>query len=223
MANQRPIRRPRVPAWKRGKRRPTRWNAVTNQADDAVLLNTAVMPTIPNGNPPIAVLVDGQIDVEPWADEQEVTLDRIVGNLAFHGYFQSYFPSGTYTLANKVPYLKVGIVLLEELSKDPASNVPTRNLFDQEDLEDTEWMWLWSGFPEHFVQANVAAAIPNDGQPTNNIFTKFVLNIPVDIRNRRKIGQNDQLALYAEWASPSPEYDISVQSYTDVRCILMSR
>lgn len=222
MANQRPIRRPRVPAWKRGKRRPTRWNAVTNQADDAVLLNTAVMPTIPDGNPPIAILVDGQIDVEPWADEQEVTLDRIVGNLAFHGNFDYYAPAGSAVFAAKAPYLKVGIVLLEELSKDPASNVPTRNLFDQEDLEDTEWMWLWSGFPEVFYP-HLYVTANQDGVPGVTGVMRFHLNIPVDIRNRRKIGQNDQLALYAEWASPSPEYDITVQSYTDVRCILMSR
>jgi len=217
MANQRPInRRPwRKKPW--AKKRPTRWNAVTNQADDGILLSTVVLPTIPLGNPPIAVLVDGQLDVEPWADEQEVTLDRIVG--AFHFYGNATEPaSGSDATSAKLPLLKVGIVLAEELSKDPASNVPTRNLFDQEDLEDTEWMWLWSGFPDVYYQSET-------DQPTagNNGIVKYAHSIFVDIHNRRKIGQNDQLLLYAEWASPSNNYDISMQSYTDVRCILMSR
>lgn len=214
--NRRPWRRK---PWR--KSRPTRWNASTNQANDGVILNTSLFITTPDGNAPIAALVDGQVDVEPWADDQEVTVDRIVGSIHLHGYFQSYFPSGTNTLANKVPLIKLGIVLVEEISKDPASAAPTRNLFDQEDLEDTEWMWLWSGFPEPWSVRT--AAFTTSGAPTANVFSTFAMSIPIDIRNRRKIGQSDVLALYGEYAAPGPEYDISVLSYTDVRTILMSR
>lgn len=216
MANNKPInRRPwRKKPW--AKRRPTRWNAVTNEVNDGILLNTTVFPSpTSGGTAPIAVLVDGQIDVEPWADEQEVTLDRIVGAIHLYGY--AIEPSsGANTLGPKLPLIKMGIVLNEEISADAA--VPTRDLWNQEDLEDVEWLWLWSGFPDTYLSQT-----PLNPPTASNGIAKFAHSVYVDIKNRRKIGQMDQLALYASWAVPTADYTVEVLSYTDVRCILMSR
>lgn len=210
MANQRPInRRPwRRPPW-RTKRRPTRWNAVLGGSDTGSLLNTAVFPAIAGGQPPTSILVDGQVDVEPWADEQEVTLDRIVGSFSFHGW------AAGDVLYSGVPYIKCGIVLLEELTDEVPAPVTQLDLFDQESVEDTEWMWLWAGFP------TTNSSTRRD--PNANLRETFQHTIEVDIKNRRKIGQKDQLAFYAQFALPAAEIEVAVQAYTDVRCILMSR
>lgn len=215
MANQRPInRRPwRKKPW--AKRRPTRWNAVTNGAnEDAIVLNTVMLPSLlADGNAPLSILVDGQVDVEPWADDQEVTIDRIVG--AIHVYGRWVYPLPNSTIP-PMPLVKLGIVLNEELSKDTLTAVPTRNLFDQEDLEDTEWMWLYSSLPP------ASLAWPPIQVSDNGVATCH-WSVPVDIRNRRKIGQSDQLALYGSWCATTTDYQISLQTYTDVRVILMSR
>lgn len=216
MANNKPInRRPwRKKPW--AKKRPTRWNAVTNGIDSGIegtdaLLNEQVPIELENGVAPFTVLVSGQVDVEPWADEQEVTLDRIVGTLSFHGYSTNTVGgAGTWPVDIM---LKCGIVLNEEVTSENPAPVVMRRLFDQEDLEDTEWMWLWSG-----------KLVPVVVLDENGIWTyRYVLNIPLDIKNRRKIGQQDELTLYCAANPATSGYDFNVQGYTDLRCILMSR
>lgn len=200
--NRRPWRRK---PW--GKKRPTRWNASTNGTnEDSVALNTVVYPASTTAGP-IAVLCDGQIDVEPWADEQEVTIDRIVGSLHFYGYSLA----DTLESARDV-ILKVGIVLNEELTDDSPAPVVTKLMFDQESNEDTEWIWLHSKVLEATPVLTGTTWVKN-----------FQYTIPIDIRNRRKIGQKDELAVYAQWATSGSGYLVQLQSYCDVRCILMSR
>lgn len=211
--NRRPFKRP---PW-RTKKRPTRWNAVSNGLIEDGFAQATLVPFAYGGSQPaagpLAILVDGQVDVEPWADEQEVTLDRIVGTLIFAGRSQvlspGFFPPPV--------LLKLGICLNEELTDESPAPLNQKAMFEQESLEDTEWMWLHSVVLE--PQYDTQAA---DGSRAEH----FRYNVPVDIRNRRKIGQKDELALYGMCTilgSYTPPWDIQVQSYTDVRCILMSR
>lgn len=207
----RPInRRPwRKKPW--GKKRPTRWNSSTNGATDGLALNTTVLPggLTPGGEPPLAIIADGQIDVEPWADEQEVTIDRIVGSVCFTGYSRS--ASISFNPRNVL--LKMGIVLNEELSGD--GSLVTRNLWDQEDLEDTEWMWLKCFAVE--PKAYSGDYVNGTG------YFHYATTVDIDLRNRRKIGQKDELALYASYVVTASDYEVQLLSYTDLRCILMSR
>lgn len=213
MSKNRPINRSpfRRKPW--GKKRPTRWNASTNGVDEnGVALNTVVYPgSTPTG--PIAIICDGQVDVEPWADEQEVTIDRIVGSILIYGYSIGLGDGSPMTAKDAI--LKVGIVLNEELTDESPAPVVEKQLFDQESYEDTEWMWLHT------------AVLPSTNlvwhTDTTTWYRTYQYTIPVDIRNRRKIGQRDELAVYAQFLSSGSGYTISLQSYTDLRCILMSR
>jgi len=214
MANQRPInRRPwRKKPW--AKKRPTRWNASSNGINgDGEALATAVPFYLEGGTPPIAIIADGQLDVEPWADEQEVTIDRIVGSIMISG------RSGTESAGFFPPHLilKMGIVLNEELTDGIPAAVVTKDLFNQESLEDTEWMWLDSRVCTPFTDTLDTAGL----RTWHYAMTEYI-----DLRNRRKIGQKDELALYAQFGlaqTYSIPFDVQLQSYTDVRCILMSR
>lgn len=207
--NRRPFRRR---PWAKGKKRPTRWNASTNSInEDFATLNTQVPLETASGVPPLAIIADGQLDVEPWADDQEVTVDRIVGSLLFWGWSEAAL-AGHQAPIDVI--LKLGIVLNEELTAEDPAPIVNRRLFDQEDLEDTEWMWL------HAVHLTPAVTIVN---AEGLVAYRYSYTLPIDLRNRRKIGQRDELALYAAANPTASGFDFSIQSYTDVRCILMSR
>lgn len=206
MANQRPIRRPRVPAWKRGKRRPIRWNAAAAGYTPEVgaglnivdVYNVGAIPLVP----PSFILVDGQVDVEPWADEQEVTLDKVIGRMTFWAQW------GLEGITVHPPYLKVGIILLEEITQ--GVDLPEYNLFEQETWEDYEWLWLWSGSMElEYVAEGGTAYARKD--------------LDVLTKNRRKIGQSDQLVVFAQQADGVTAALATVKAACDIRTVLMSR
>lgn len=212
-----PIRRR---PWRRkpwGKKRPTRWNASTNgvAVGSFESLQTAVFPG-DEAVAPLAIICDGQIDVEPWADEQEVTIDRVVGQVHFVWRSTSNDPG----LRPISLLLKLGIVLNEELSAEVPAPTVNRHLFDQEDLEDTEWMWL---------HGHMLTPYHTPDSVTNGGSDYGVYTVDIDLRNRRKIGQRDELALYAAYVGMSASgavvdsIEVNVQAYTDLRCILMSR
>lgn len=208
MANQRPInRRPwRKKPWAK-KVRPTRWNAASTSYTPEVgaglnivdVYNVGAVPLVA----PTFTLVSGEVDVEPWADDQEVTLDKVIGRLTFWSQWS--------TTSNTVmpPYLKVGILLLEELTQDVD---PVRiNLYEQETWEDYEWLWLWAGSMELLgTSSNGESAY---GRKDLDVFTK----------NRRKIGQSDELVVYAQSADGVTAAIATVKAACDVRTILMSR
>lgn len=206
MANQRPInRRPwRKKPW--GKKRPTRWNAAFTGYTPEVgagiegvnVLNVGASPLVP----PIFTLVSGQVDVEPWADEQEVTLDRLVGTLSF----KAQWDVGAGAAG---PYLRVGILLHEEVSQ--GVDLPELNLFEQETWEDYEWLWLWSGTMPIIVTSN------------NGDTLVALKEFELDIKNRRKIGQSDELVVYAQSADGDGWALSTVIAVQAIRTILMSR
>lgn len=208
MANQRPIRRPRVPAWKRGKRRPIRWNAASTGYTPEVGSGLNIVDVYGVGAVPLVspsfILVDGQVDVEPWADEQEVTLDKTIGRLTFWATYSSIGAT------IHPPYLKVGIILLEEITQ--GVDLPEYNLFEQETWEDYEWMWMWAGSME--LVGHDAGAETGYARKDLDVYTK----------NRRKIGQSDQLVVFAQQADgPGVAALATVKAACDIRTVLMSR
>lgn len=210
----RPIqRRPwRKKPWAKGAN-VTRWNASTGGCNLGLVDWTTVYPCTLDETAekqPIAVIANGQVDVEPWADDQQVVIDRIVGDIHLAGYATYGLNAGPLQL----PLIKLGILMDKDLSSNAATEeVPTHSLWEQEDLEDLSWMWLHSCFPGNLTERAVDA-----GYVVN-----FAHSIHVDIGVRRKMGQRDELNLYASWAASTSGFFIQVLSYTDLRCIMMSK
>lgn len=217
----RPInRRPwRKKPWAKG-RRPTRWNAATNGVNECLVQNITVECAEGGGLPPVVVICDGTVDVEPWADAQEVTVDRVVGDILVYGY--TIIPvDGPYSLSNHVPLIKLGMLLDQELSDDGGLlEVPLHNLWDQEHLEDLPWMWLATHQPQAVLVKSPSSNVGGGGTNGEMWFNE---RIHVDVGVRRKLGAQDALNLYASWASPAPDFTSQVLLFADLRCILMSK
>lgn len=208
MANQRPInRRPwRKAPWSRAKKRPTRWNAVTPTYVPEAGAGLQVVDVFNVGAVPLVepsfTLVSGQVDVEPWADEQEVTLDKIIGRMTFYSAYA--IQAGVHPA-----YLKVGILLHEEVTQDV--DLPRLNLFEQETWEDYEWLWLWSG------------SMDVESYTDSTFYSRK--DVDVYTKNRRKIGQSDELVVYAQSADNQTHGPAlaTVTAVCDLRTVLMSR
>lgn len=218
MANQRPIRRRpwRRPPW-RGTKRPKRWNASINyyiiDGDDSrarlgpIIIPEGILPALP-----VATLVSGQVDVEPWADEQEVTLDRLVGSIELRALQQW---TASEVIEPPMPYVKMGILVNEEINETVDGTQIA--IFEQERLEDYEWMWLWGGYMDHVLTRRIDEAEPEYA-------STFRSRIELDLHNRRKIGQGDELNLYAQVLSDTTLVIAPLaQLIVDVRTILMSK
>lgn len=213
----RPInRRPwRKKPW--AKKRPTRWNATTTPLDGFTAeVNSLVVPIgTPSTTftPPLLSLIAGQADVEPWADDQEITVDRIVGTIHIITEY-SYDP--TINDFGNDFHLKAGILVNEEVSQD--IDPPGLKLWEQETMEDYEWMWLWSGITEW---QNGTRYVTN-----SNVWARAYNRIDLDIRNRRKVGQSDELNLYMAYAPFNFQDEgaaVLVSAIVDLREIMLSR
>jgi len=156
---------------------------------------------------PNMILVSGQVDVEPWADDQEVTCDRIRGQITLMG---SATDTGGPAFA---PYVRMGLLVHEEAeSESVGTDALKLNLAEQEVWEDFEWIWMWHGFPT-LIGFNA-----NDGDQW-----LYQERVDVDIRNRRKLGHSDQLLLFAQYAPLSATQTVVIDGFADFREILMSR
>lgn len=222
MANRRPIRRFKKRFYGLNNKRPFRWAANTPAVEYEVGGPPGLLAgVIPNeivagqgGVPPEATLLSGEFDVSPWADAQEVTIDRVVGSIGLVGSIVAstnpIFPS---------PVVRLGIIVSEDESNDPLADPPTRSLFDLTDLQEAEWMWL------HQV------TIPWDNvfftEPSLDWTQKVAIDIPIDLRVRRKLGQKDNLYLYASYATPNSDalisYTWAVRMVEQLRVGMMSR
>lgn len=215
MANRRRIRT-RVPSWKRGKRRPTRWNATASSgaAEGGAGVDFIQLPYGVGPQLPVLTLVSGQIDVEPWADDQEVTLDRVVGDITVRAW-------GTQDTADRllspVPMFKLALLVNEEVTQDVSGQ--TLDLWDQEQMEDYEWMWMHHEIPTYQVGRALTS-------PAGQIAHEWHAQVHLDLKNRRKIGQSDELNLYGSyrtWDGNGGANISYVEIAVDVREILMSR
>lgn len=208
MANQRLIRAWK-PRWKRGKRRPTRWNASFNSNAAGVLNTYQVLPAGFGALAPCATLVSGQVDVEPWADDQEVTLDRVVGKFTMASVYDRAAGGAV------PPYVRMGLLVHEEAEIAGPGGLDELELAlnEQEVWEDFEWMWMWSGLL-------VVGVTSLDGETL-----QASREVDIDCRVRRKIGQSDELLLFAQYLNfpAGGSVGSNIELVADVRCILMSR
>lgn len=116
-----------------------------------------------------------------WADNSEVRIDRILGSISW----DSWLSVGDLTAGCPIPVVvRLGILATE----GDASNAPVVNLFDPEDLEEQQWMWLYSSQGDHSV-----------AMYDTIIHRTQWDNIDVDIRTRRTLGKKDSVWLYGQF------------------------
>lgn len=223
MGKSRPInRRPwRRPPWRKSSR-PRRWislnSGVTTNADGTYVTPWYFSAANVAGAFPNVTLAAGQIDVEPWADNQEVTIDRIVGDITIQGFVFGQHSEAPAAVWSPGVIYRLGMLVQEE---GDATSAPAINLFSDEHLEDFEWMWLHEGGATNWNYMHASA------QPTIVAGMGFTKEIHLDLNVRRKLGQTDTLLLYAQ-AAPQfgAEFDTSVMSVTGshvLRSIFMSK
>lgn len=183
MANTRPIRRGRIP-FRRGRSRlskalhPVRW-LDCNSTQGVLTCETAIGSS--ECDPAIAPyeLLVGDLDWD-WSDASEVRIDRIVGTLTWGFLFQSE----TNPLNLGTPFtMRFGILATEETDRVYQSI----DLFDPESLEEYEWMWLG----QHSVAPQYAAS---EGAWKS----AHSVDIPLDVRTRRKLGKKDSVVMYSQ-------------------------
>jgi len=187
MANQRLRRR----GYRRTARptRPKRWSAsatILNEEPVGLLAPVIPFTNPPTGNAPLDALISGEFDVAPWADEQEVRVDRVVGDISVAGIVTAGLGGAPPT------YIRMGIIVAEDVSDDPTAPDPTRELFDQSDLEEAEWMWLHQFAPTYV------------GVGTGDWLVAGY-NYHLDLRVRRKLGHKDVMYLYAAYSMESAD------------------
>lgn len=200
MSRSRPInRRPwRRAPWRKSSR-PKRWislNSGISIADPVVAAppwNFSLMSDdASSGQPPAVTLATGQLDVEPWADNQEVLIDRIVGDINIRGIAANVWDAEPAYIVAPAVYLRLGMLVQEE---GDATSPPLIALGNDEHLEDYEWMWLASFTPQEWNYT------PTGGTAGTYIAGMgFSQTLHLDLRVKRKLGQTDQLLLYAQAA-----------------------
>lgn len=184
MANQRPIRRPPIPRWRRGRRRPVRWIDAASSRTLSAPCTTSGFDLLCDPSPP-AVLLYGDADWE-WADRSEVRIDRLVGSASWRS--ASVYPADTgFPVGEPVPWIvRIGVLAVE----DTDTTYPVLDLFDPEVLEEYQWMWLYSSTGNHSYNFTSAAEALSQLNQWDNI--------PMDIRTRRSLGKKDSVLLYAQ-------------------------
>jgi len=216
MANQRPIRRGKIPFFRRRtKKRPSRWSAYTQESAALGAVASLLLPYAGDVEDPLVVLVDGDQDVAPWADEQEVTLDRVVGSISTQ-FLRGFDVPPTVLEANHNLIARYGLLVVENFE---TTAPPQINLWDQDAFEQYEWMWLQDVVPEE----SATSITQNDESIVSGNLTATRL----DVRVRRKIGPKDQLLLYGSVGrmelEASGNFTFFARCVPALRHILMSR
>lgn len=196
MGRSRPInRRPwRRAPWRKANRRPHRWIALNTTAglgEDCVITEPWAVPCAASaGVSPAVTLAAGQVDVEPWADNQEVVVDRIVGQINLQGISYVTYTEAPALATAPATMVRLGMLVQEET--DPTA-APFINLFSDEHVEDFEWMWLQEVVPNNWNYLPGSSTTGASGWGWTH-------TIDLDLRVKRKLGQTDNLLLYAALA-----------------------
>lgn len=157
------------------------------------------------------VLLWGDDDLE-WMDVNEVRVERLAGSIDI-----AVSVDQTVTSNIGQPVFRAGILLAEEL--EDQGTRPQIDLYDPESYEEFEWMYLASGIVSNYAGDFVTGGV---AQTRNNV------SIPIDTRNRRKLGKKDALVLYVSiaWAyagDAEPTIDWSATYSTAIRALLVSK
>lgn len=190
MANQRPIRRGRIP-FRRGRRWTSslqrRWlDGYSTRAVGTDQCTQQVLDVFCDPSPPARVVLYGDTDWD-WADASEVRIDRILGSISWDS--MAGVETNNFAAPNHGD-LRLGLLALEEWDGTTAT-APVIDLFDAEALEEYQWMWLYhsQGHVQRF---------PLPTTPMSMVVTQYD-NIDVDVRTRRKLGKKDGVVLYAQY------------------------
>jgi len=128
-------------------------------------------------------LWDGDADAE-YSDDSTVLLERMVGDIDVRGRVIPDPVEGTWQL----PVIRMGILALEEVETVTDKGL---NLFNRENLEEFQWLWLWqSWFP----------GLSFSRPPTTSEHLYFGDAVHVDCRVRRKLGKKDHLIMLSQLA-----------------------
>jgi len=209
-ANNRPIRT-RPP----GRRRPVRWidafsaNSVSN---DGTVTAGSIGPSVASSTQWYRELVVGDIDTE-WADANEVVVERLVGSvgLACGSVLEATLP---YAASNRLlPICRLGLLVVEDVDEGAAFSPPS--LWQTDDIQDGEWMWL------HQVRAWDKPHIIWDGA---DVWMLAHHDIRIDLRVKRKLGRRDKLVLCHDfrYVGNMPSLaTVDVQPY--LRCLVSTK
>lgn len=213
MANQRPIRRGRIPFRRFRRKRPQRW-LDANSATTGELGN-CIIGFIPVSCDRAAVheLLRGETDTD-WSDKNAVTVDRILGTVSL-GFTFIIGPDPEFQQ-------KVGPVVIYRLAALNIEEVddPTTldfDLFDNESREKKQWMWLHQGsfaFDERLD-------VPADFADGYNYTVPTAIDVPVDIKTRRALSKDDSIVLMLQWKTTYPlqSEDTTIPGYESVSMI----
>jgi len=148
-------------------------------------------------------LLVGDLDFD-WSDRNEVLVDRIVGTVSFN--VQSF-------ASNNIPYptlIRFGILATEETDRI----YQAIDLFDPESLEEYQWMWLQQ-ISLDYNGVNI------DGDTT--VRSDAIVDVPLDIHTRRKIGKKDSIVIYSQVVGNVPTAENFTGKYSYLlRAVILS-
>lgn len=224
MANRRPIRAPRQ-GWRRGRRRPTRWvdcfsSNIASGASGAIG-GGSISPGVDTGiASSYRELVVGDLDTE-WADANEVLVERIVGQISLSGTDTDTTIADIGSLPGRwgflIPAVRLGLVVVEDVD-DSSGPLDLPALFNADDLQDAEWMWLFQlGSPNETHLAfdtSISSAVRT-----------WTHDVHLDVRVKRKLGRRDRLVLVQEWAVRATAFGDShtVGVHPLLRCVVSTK
>lgn len=166
---------------------PVRWfSSISPLNENPCLVNLHTLHCSFNEGPTAFELIQGTSDFDVL-DKQEVTIERVVGNLDVR-YSQLY----NYAAPSfQIPCVRLGLLTVEG-DLDVGTYVPP-DLFDPADVEETSFMWLYQSYCSSTV-----TPVPLD---TGDGFSHILLSnmhVDVDVGVRRKIGRAGHLLLIAQ-------------------------
>lgn len=165
---------------------PVRWldaNSTQGVVENPCGMQPLYIACEPLAAGPVELLV-GDLDWD-WSDASEVRIDRIVGTMSW-----VYKSSGSAFTDPALPLaMRFGILATEDTDRV----YQTIDLFDPESLEEFSWMWL-----EHRTALGTENQFFDDTGVPQYIYHSGAIDIPLDIRTRRKLGKKDAIVLYAQ-------------------------
>jgi len=168
-----------------------RWTATSNEIDSGAglvcSLESILLGCCSDPQAPLQEIVVGEVDVEPWSDDQEIRIDRIVGNITTE-VMLVWAEDPALAVQTLQPLIRYGLTVVEE------GDAPALNLWSEDDLAQIEWMWLWQGTTDTGRTASTGGG--------DTVSAQWVTQ-SVDIRNKRKLGFRDKLYLYGQWCWPT--------------------
>jgi len=209
---RRRVRRP----FGKASRRPVRWiDAASKNADECQFTNIDVLCTPTTGRE----LISGDLDIE-WVDKNEVVLERLVGSLSYWASTsleQSFPAADGRDTPNLRMLVRTGILVREELGSAAAADAI--DLFDNESIEEYEWMYLHQHAPI-WMGDNFSILGPTTGFPLVSLYSQWTEDL--DLRVKRKLGKKDHLMLFQQWAAGPGAFDMSLSAAHLLRQLIKS-